>query len=295
MRPRDHGELLALGALWGASFVFMRQGAAEFGPFALVFLRVGVAAALLLPVLGWQGELRSLVQHWRVLLVLGLLNSALPFLLWVVGAYVLSAGALSVFNATAPIWTALVAWLWLAEQPAAFKLLGLALGLTGAVVLAWTQIGIKAQAPAGITPAIGVAASLGAALLYGIAANFARRRLTGVPPMAMAVGSQLGAAVLLLLPALVWWPTTPPSAAAWGSAMALAVACTALAYVLYFRLVSHAGATQAVTVTFLIPVFAMLWGWLLLSETPTPAMLLGCGAILLGTAITTGLLRAPAR
>jgi drug/metabolite transporter (DMT)-like permease len=188
-----------------------------------------------------------------------------------------------------------VAWLWLAERPAAFKLLGLALGLAGALVLTWTQIGIKAQAPAGITPAIGVAASLTAALLYGIAANFARKRLAGVPAMAMAVGSQMSASAVLLLPAIVWWPATPPSTAAWGSAMALAVACTALAYVLYFRLISHAGATQAVTVTFLIPVFAIFWGWLLLNESPTPAMLVGCGAILLGTAITTGLVRGPTR
>jgi drug/metabolite transporter (DMT)-like permease len=113
--------------------------------------------------------------------------------------------------------------------------------------------------------------------------------------MALAAGSQISAATALLLPALWAWPATPPSPAAWGAVAALAVACTALAYVLYFRLIAHAGAANAISVTFLIPGFAMLWGWLFIGEEPTTAMLAGCAVILLGTALSTGVLRLPQR
>jgi drug/metabolite transporter (DMT)-like permease len=293
MKPTDAAELLLLAALWGASFLFMRMGATEFGPFALVFLRVALAALMLLPLLAWQGELGALRRHWRALAVLGIVNSAVPFLGWALAAYVLSAGLMAIFNATAPIWTALVAWLWLSERPVAGKALGLALGLAGAIGLTWSQIGLKTPAVAGVTPVIGVAACLIAAFLYGVAANYSRRRLAGVPPMAMAAGSQLSAAAVLLFPAWWAWPPSPPSATAWGSAIALAIACTGLAYVLYFRLIAHTGAVNAMTVTYLIPVFATLWGALVLGERPDVAMLASGAIILLGTALATGLLKLP--
>jgi drug/metabolite transporter (DMT)-like permease len=146
-----------------------------------------------------------------------------------------------------------------------------------------------------VSPALGIAACLVAAVLYGIAANFSRRFLSGVSPLALAAGSQLSAAAVLLLPALWAWPATPPSAAAWLSAGALAVACTALAYVLYFRLIEHAGAANAMSVTLLIPAFAMAWGWIFLGERPTASMLLGCAVVLLGTALSTGMVTLPLR
>jgi drug/metabolite transporter (DMT)-like permease len=145
----------------------------------------------------------------------------------------------------------------------------------------------------GVSPALGIAACVGAAVLYGIAANFSRRFLSGVPPMALAAGSQFSAAAVLLLPALWSWPTAQPSAAAWLSAGALAIACTALAYVLYFRLIAHAGPANAMSVTLLIPAFAMAWGGLFLGERPTGSMLLGCAVVLLGTALSTGLVTLP--
>ena len=293
MKPRDLIELLLLGALWGASFLFMRMGALEFGPLALVFVRVAGAAALLLPLLALQGQLPALRQHWRPIAFVGVVNSALPFLCFALAATVLSAGLMGVFNATAPIWTALIAWWWLGDRPAAVRALGLALGLAGAVGLAWSRATFKADTAGGVTPALGIAACVAATVLYGAAANYSRRRLVGVPPMAPAAGSQLSAALVLALPALWAWPAQPVSTAAWASAAALALLCTGLAYILYFRLIAHAGATNAMTVTFLIPAFAMAWGWLVLAERPALDMLLGAAVILLGTALTIGLVRWP--
>lgn len=295
MKPSDLLELLLLGALWGASFLFMRMGAVEFGPLALVFVRVAGAAALLLPILAWQGQWPALRRHWRPIALVGVVNSALPFLCFALAAQVLSAGLMGVFNSTSPIWTALIAWIWLQDKPAATRALGLAIGMAGAVGLAWSQIGFMDGTAAGITPAVGIAACMAAAVLYGIAPNYSRRRLVGVPPVATAAGSQLSAAVTLLLPAWWAWPVQPVSGTAWLAATALAVACTGLAYILYFRLIAHTGATNAMTVTFLIPAFAMLWGWLALGERPGADMGVGAAAILLGTALTIGLLRWPVR
>lgn len=290
MSKRDLAELSLLAALWGAAFLFMRLGAAEFGPAVLAFLRVAGAAMLLVPLLLARGEALALRQHWRAIAVVGVVNSALPFTLFMVASLALSAALMAVFNATAPIWTALVAWLWLRDTLSRSRWLGLAIGILGVVGLSWGKADFKVSA-LGVSPAWAIAACLLASLCYGIAGNLSRKYLAGVPPMAVAAGSQVSAALFLLLPALWTWPVTPPSASAWGAAATLAFACTALAYVLYFRLIAHAGASNAVSVTFLIPAFAMLWGWLFLGEVPTLTMVAGCAVILLGTALATGVLQ----
>lgn len=294
MRARDRLELLLLGAIWGGSFLFMRLGASDFGALALSLLRVAGASLLLLPLLAWRGELPVLRRHWRAIAVVGLINSALPFVLFNLAALVLGAGLMAVFNATAPIWGAFFAWVWLGEKLSPTRLLGLAIGVAGVLGLAWGKAGLAVGA-SGMSPALGMAACVAATVLYGLAANYTRRRLAGVAPMALAAGSQMSAAAVLLLPALWAWPAVAPSATAWGAAALLSLLCTGLAYVLYFRLIANAGATNAISVTFLVPGFAMLWGWLFMGETPTPAMLLGCAVILLGTALATGLLKLPAR
>lgn len=293
MKPRDLLDLLMLAALWGASFLFMRMGAAEFGPLALVFLRVAGATLLLLPLLALRGELGALRTHWRDIAVVGLINSALPFLLFALAALSLTTALMSVFNATASIWGALVAWLWLGERLTPSRWLGLAIGVLGVVGLSWGKADFKAGEH-GVSAALGIAACLGAAVLYGVGGNYSRRRLQGVPPMAVAAGSQLAATAVVALPALWAWPAVTPGASAWLATTVLALGCTGLAYVLYFRLIAHAGAANAMSVTFLIPGFALLWGWLILGELPTAAMLLGCAVILLGTALATGLLKLPA-
>jgi drug/metabolite transporter (DMT)-like permease len=292
LRRRDGAELVLLGAVWGASFLFMRIAAPEFGPLALVFVRVTGASLMLLPLLLARGEGPALRQHWRAIAVVGLLNSALPFVLFVVAALVLGAGLLAVFNATAPIWGALVGWLWLRERLAPGRWLGLAIGLGGVLWLSWGRFDLQ-PALLGVSPALGIAASLAAAMLYGVAANVSRRHLAGAPPMAVAAGSQLAAAMVLLLPALWAWPAVAPTGHAWAAAAALSVLCTGLAYVMYFRLIAHAGASNAIAVTFLIPGFALLWDWLWLGEVPGLPMLAGCAVILLGTALATGFVALP--
>jgi drug/metabolite transporter (DMT)-like permease len=289
---RDLAELLLLAALWGASFLFMRLGAAEFGPLALVFVRVALASGVLLPWLVQRGEVPALRRHWRAIAVVGVVNTALPFGLFTTAALVLTVPLMSVINATVPIWGAIVAALWLHERLGPSRVLGLVIGVAGVAWLSWDKADLKTGA-AGISPALAIAASVAATMAYGVGANLSRRYLVGVPPMAVATGSQISASLVLALPALLWWPASSPSAGGWAAAVILAVVCTALAYVLYFRLIAHAGATNAVTVTFLIPAFAMAWGWLVLGERPTGAMLAGCAVILLGTALSTGLVRLP--
>ncbi|MFO1330498.1 MAG: DMT family transporter [Rubrivivax sp.] len=141
-----------------------------------------------------------------------------------------------------------------------------------------------------MSPALGIAACLAATLCYGFSANYTKRALAGVPPLAVAAGSQLGASVVMALPALWAWPAVLPGARAWGAVALLAIACTGLAYLLYFRLIAHVGPAQAIAVTYLIPAFAIGWGLLFLDERVTGAMLGGCAVVLLGTALATGLL-----
>ncbi|MFT3954866.1 MAG: DMT family transporter [Piscinibacter sp.] len=285
MRPMDIGELIALAAIWGASFLFMRLGAAEFGPVALAAVRVGGAALVLLPLLAWRGQFAVLRAHWRPIFVVGLTNSALPFLGFSYAALSISAGLSSIFNASTPLWGALIAWAWLGDRPTAPRIAGLAIGFAGVLGLAWEKASFK---PGGSGWAI--VACLAAALCYGLAASYTKKRLQGVAPMAVAAGSQLSAALLLALPALWWWPAQMPSPRAWTMVALLAVLCTGLAYLMYFRLIAHVGASNAITVTFLIPAFAVLWGWIFLAEPLTGAMASGCVVILIGTALATGVL-----
>lgn len=294
MKSRDLLDLFLLAALWGGSFLFMRLGAGQFGPVALAFLRVAGASLLLLPLLAVRGQAGTLRPHWRAILAVGVVNSALPFLLFALAALVLTTALMSVFNATAAIWSALVAWLWLNDKLTASRWLGLVIGVAGVVGLSWGKADFK-PGEHGVSAALGIAACLGATVLYGVGGNLSRRYLQGVPPLAVAAGSQLAAALVLALPAWWAWPVQVPGTTAWAATVALAFGCTGLAYLLYFRLIAHAGIAHAMSVTFLIPGFALLWGWLFLGEPPTATMLLGCAVILLGTALATGLLKLPQR
>ena len=296
MRPRDVAELVALAALWGGSFLFMRLGAGEFGPVALVALRVTGAALLLLPLLASRGQINDLRRHWRPIAVVGLLNSALPFLGYGFAALSIHAGLSAIFNATAPMFGALVAWLWLGDRLVASRWLGIGIGFAGVAALAWSNTSDPAAFGAGGT-GWAVVACIAASVCYGVAANYAKHRLTGVAPLAVAAGSQAGAALMLALPAWWWWPEVTPSAQAWAAVTALALACTGIAYVLYFRLIASAGPGNAIAVTYLVPLFAMVWGWLFLGEAVTPPMLADGAVILVGTALATGRLgaRRPAR
>jgi drug/metabolite transporter (DMT)-like permease len=216
------------------------------------------------------------------------LNSALPFVLLAYATLHVTAGFASILNATTPLWTALIGWLWLRNAIRPLQWLGLAIGLAGVVVLVWGKASIAPSASQ-LGTSLALAAALVATGAYGLSANFTRRHLASAGPLVLAAGSQIGAATALLLPAALSWPAAPPSALAWGSAIALGIACTGLAYLVYFRLMARVGAVSASAVTFLIPVFATGWGSLFLSEGVTLQMLAGGSVILAGTALALGL------
>lgn len=283
-------DFLLLAAMWGASFMFMRMGALEFGALPAAGLRVAIAALALLPVMLARGLGPQLRRHWKPVLLCGVTNSALPFALYAWALLSISTGLSAILNATVPLFGALVAWLWLGDRLDASRSLGLVIGFVGVALLAGDQAGFKPGA-AGATPLWAMAACLLATLSYGVSASFARRYMDGLNPLMSATGSQIGAALALALPTVLLWPAQTPGPRAWLALLALGVLCTAVAYVLYFRLIARLGPARAVTVTFAVPVFAVAYGVTLLGETLTPRMLL-CGLVVLcGTMLSTGVVR----
>jgi drug/metabolite transporter (DMT)-like permease len=286
-------ELLLLAAIWGGSFLFMRVGAPVLGPVPLIALRVATAALVLLPILR-RAELREqLRRRWWPLAVVGLSNSALPFTLFAVGALHLGAGFESILNATTPLWAACIGALWFGSPISRTQGLGLLLGFGGVVILvgehggAGTGASLLAAAPALLAP-----------VCYGFAVHYARRHLARTDPMLITFASQAFAALMLAAPGAALWPAGPVPATIWAAVLALGILCTGVAYVMYFRLVLRVGAAHAASVTFLIPVFGMLWGALFLHESVHPSMIVGSAVILAGTALAGGqwrrLLRRPA-
>ncbi|EHK66843.1 DMT family transporter [Achromobacter arsenitoxydans] len=286
MRQRNLMDLLLLAAVWGGSFLFMRVAVKEFGPIALIELRVGLAALFLLPAAMWRGKLPLIARHWKALLVVGTLNAAVPFLLYAYAAQSLGAGFLSVANAVTPVWGAVVGWLWLKDKLPWMRSLGLLIGLVGIIVLVWDKLDFQAG---GTGPA--VLAAVSAPVFYGIAANWTKRFLSGVDALASATGSMIAASLVLLPLAIPAWPDAPASASAWISTILLAVVCTGAAYIIFFRLIANVGPTGAVSVTFLVPIFGVVWGAWLLDEALTPSIVIGAAIILVGTALALGLLK----
>jgi drug/metabolite transporter (DMT)-like permease len=290
LKPRDLADLTLLAALWGGSFLFMRYAAPAFGALPLMWLRVTIATACLLPLLVWRGQVGALRERIGVVTVMGLFNSAIPFVLIAWATLSITAGLASILNATVPIMTALIGTLWLRDRLGAGRLTGLMIGMAGVVLLAADKADFK---PGGSGWAL--LAMVAATACYGFAANVTKRYLTGVPPMVNAAGSQIVSAVALTPFALWAWPAQNPAPLAWGAAVVLGIGCTAIAYVLFFRLIERIGASRAVTVTFLVPVFGTLWGVLFLGEIVTGAMLAGGAIVLVGTGLATGVIRWPER
>jgi drug/metabolite transporter (DMT)-like permease len=284
-----------LAAIWGASFMFTRASGKAFGALPTAGLRVFIASLFLLPILIWRGQLGALRKHWKMCFAVGVLNSAIPFgcLAWALLS--IPTGISALLNATVPLFGAAIAWWWLGDRLQGSRVLGLVVGFVGVALLAFSKD--TAHTGGGEASTLAVLACLCACFFYGIAASFTRRFLAGVPSLALATGSQLGAS-LVLLPLMVWtWPSQPAPPEAWGAVTALGILCTGLAYVLFFRLIEQTGPSKALSVTYAIPVFAILYGVLLLGESLTLWMGL-CGAIImLGTSLSTGLLawgKAPA-
>ncbi len=275
-------RLLILSAIWGASFIFIRIAVPTLGPVMLMELRVLLAALFLAGVARFMHSRLAAGTHWKHYLILGLVNSALPFLLFGYAALTLPASLLAILNATAPLWSTLIGTLWL-RQPLSLKsLAGLGCGIAGVALL----VGLD---HAMLQPGAGLAAgaALGAAFCYGIASLYAKQA-RAVEPLANAHGSMWGATLWLLPAALFFPPPAVPGGDLLLAVVVLGVVCSGVAYLLYFRLIAEIGAAPALTVTFLIPLFGVLWGWLFLDEAVGWHTLAGGAIVIVGTALVTG-------
>ena len=267
-------ELGVLGAIWGASFLFMRVAANDFGAIPLVEVRLALGSLVLLPFL-WRARGQFPLKSWPKLALIGAINSAVPFILFAWAAQRAPAGVGAIANAMTVLFTALVGFLFFGEKIGTRRAVALLAGFAGVVVLASGKV-------AGASIGWAVAAGAGAAFLYGIGINLVRRHLTGLPPAAVA-SATLGSAAVLTLPfAIAQWPQQAIPAQSWWSAVMLGVLCTGAAFVMYYRLIARIGASRASTVTYLIPLFGVAWAWMLLGESLTLTMGVA-GALILGS------------
>jgi drug/metabolite transporter (DMT)-like permease len=266
-------ELTLLGAIWGGSFLFMRVAAGDFGPFALVEVRLALGALVLVPFL-WSARSHFTASLCLRLAGIAAINSAIPFVLFAWGAERAPAGIGAITNAMAVMFAALVAFIFYGERIGPRRAFGLVLGFAGVAVLASGKTGGSSVWPAVLSGTL-------AALLYGIAANLLRRYLAGVPASAVAAATLLSASVLLAPFAIYTWPNHPIPILSWVSAVLLGVLCTGSAFVIYYRLIHRIGAPRAATVTYLVPLFGVVWAWLILGEPLTITMAIS-GALILG-------------
>jgi drug/metabolite transporter (DMT)-like permease len=282
MHPRDAVRLLTLAGLWGGSFAFIRVAAPALGALWLAFARVSFAFVALFALALARRALPPFLPHWRSYAIIGVINSALPFALFGFAEQYVGASTAAILNATSPFFAAIVSALWLRDPFTRSKRVGMALGLAGVASLVGWQ-----TEPTTTAAMLAILACLAAALCYAAASCYIKRYLRDVPSHAVALYSQLTAAVvlgpvLLFVPAPAW-----PSPLVAENVLALALGSTAVAYLLYFRLIDSIGPARALTVTFLIPLFGVLWGALFLGEALTWNTLAGCTLILGGTWLAT--------
>jgi drug/metabolite transporter (DMT)-like permease len=279
-------RLIVLSAIWGGSFLFLRVAVPEFGPIPLIWLRVTLAAICLSPLLFRKENREALRNFSGGMLVMAALGTALPFCLLAYATLTLEVGMTAVINAMTPVFTMLVTLFWIRKSPAALQLIGLAIGITGVVVLSWDQLSFANHGGGWA-----VLAALLATMCYGVTTNFLKIRMPFAPAQAVAFGSMAGASLILMPLAWFTWPDTSASARGWVSVVLLATVSTAVAYLLFFRLVTKVSALAATSVTFLVPVFAFLWGAIFLGEGLSPRALIGMLITMGGTALTLGLWR----
>lgn len=286
-------ELVTLAALWGASFMFMRVGSPEFGPFLFTALRTGIAALFLYFCLIKYQQTNALAGRWRQIFVVGALNTAIPFALFGYATLTLTAGTTSVINATTPMFGAIVAYFWLKDKLTLSATIGLIIGFIGVYLLVSENLHFDDSAGQNnsTNALVPTLAALLAAMCYGISANYTKKHFTGIKPLALAAGSQISATVILLPISLFFIPETMPSSAAIGSVLLIGTICTGVAYILFFRLIAQLGPAKAISVTYLIPAFGILWGAIFLNEKISLTMLLGGVVILIGVALTTGVIK----
>ena len=286
MRPADVARLVALGAMWGASYLFMRVAVPHLGPVLMIELRVLIAGVLLVAFLYASGRRAGWALHWRSWLAVGTIGTAVPFLLIAQAVRTIDASTAAILNALVPLFATIVAALWIREPITPPKAAGILLSIVGtAVLVGWTP------APMSAKELLAASMSVAATLLYGYNIVFSKVRLREATPMATS-------AATLLFAALVLAPFTPLDrdlaavpTAAWAALGGLAIVSTTVAFIFYYRLIADIGPVKASTVTLLVPVFGMLWGVLFLGEPLTPGRLAGCAIILFGCALILGLVK----
>jgi drug/metabolite transporter (DMT)-like permease len=284
MGARDLGALLLLSALWGASFIFIRVAVPALGPFVLVELRVGLAAAALALCAALLGRLPKLRVRWKQFALLGLVNVAIPFCLISAAEINLTASLAAILNSTTVMFTAVVAAVWMGDALTTRKIVGVVLGIVGvAVLVGWDPIGLDWAV------ILSVGAMLAASFGYALGSVYAKRTFAGSPPLAIAIGQLTVAAMLMLPLAAASVPTERPSTIVVLSMLGLALPSTAVAYMLYFRLIENVGPTSTSTVTLLVPLFGLLFGVVLLDEPVGWGTLAGLALILSSVTLVTGL------
>jgi drug/metabolite transporter (DMT)-like permease len=290
MRAVEYVLLTVLAAMWGLSFAFYRIAVPFLGPAVFAWMRVALAGSLLLGYLAISRQatpaLGRVRAHWKDYLILGGLNAALPFTLIGFGELVLPASYASVLNATTPLFTLLIAAAWVGQAIRAPQLAGIVLGMIGVAIVVGA-----APFPLTMSVLLAVAAATVAAASYGVAAVYVRRKMTGVSTVDLSLGQLLGASLLLLPLAGYEAPRATFPFIALVSVVGIATLCTVLAYVIYFRILQTVGATQAVSVTFLMPVFGVIWGHVLLGEPVGWALVAGFAIIIIGILLVTSLPR----
>ncbi len=277
--------LIALGAMWGASYIFIRVAVEPLGPIFLMFVRVALSGLILLGYARWRRQRLNIRAHWRQFLVLGFLGSALPFSLIAWAELTVTASMAAILMSTTPLFTALVAAVGLDEELTPAKLIGAVLGIIGVAI---TVGGASMTLSPDVIAA--TLALLGATFSYAVGGVFAKRAFTGLNNMSMSSGQLIAAAIILAPVSLVDLPQEPPPMNAVWATLALVVVCTAIAYQLYYYLIISAGPTQALTVTLLVPIFGVMLGALLLEESISPGIIIGLLIVLVSVGLVTGLI-----
>ena len=282
MNSSSFSQLLLLGALWGAAFMFMRVAAPEFGAFSMAAARVGLACVIMLALASALRQSLEFRKRWKTYLAVGAVNTAIPFIAYSFAALHIPAAYSAIANSTTPVWSALIMWLWFKEPLGALKWLGIVFAFGGVLVLVGLQ-------PVALTPLVIAAmfAVVLAAGMYASASFLIRRYLSELSGLAAATGMVWGATMCLLLPGLFFAPAAMPSVTAWSAVLAMSVFCTVAGYALFFHLIKTVGPQRASSVAFLFPAFAAFWGWLILSEPITANMIAGMFAVLAGTALVS--------
>ena len=290
MRPQDLARLVALAAMWGASYLFMRYAVPHLGAVLLIELRVLVAGVALVGFLYATGGAVGWREHWRALLFVGAVGLALPFVLIAQALTAIDASTAAILNALSPLFASIVAAVWIRDPITPAKAGGIALCLVGtAVLVGWTP------APMSARELLAASMSVAATALYGYTIVFTKVKLKGASPMGTAAGTLLMAAAAMLPFTPVTRDLSAVPAMAWLAVLGLAIVSTTVAFIFYYRLIADVGPVKAITVTLLVPIFGMVWGVIFLGEPVTAGRIAGCAIILSGCALILGLVRLPVR